>query len=115
MDGLKRLSGAKEVSQDDFSAGVGTYIVTFDAPPKVKIAEVKKELGKYKVEEVRLKITTKAEGNKAGDLTLANPKDEDLLKDVKAMGGKKVVLSGVLSEDDKGNRTLTLSRVAEAK
>jgi hypothetical protein len=115
MDGLKRLSGAKEVSQDDFSAGVGTYIVTFDAPPKVKIADIKKEIGKYKIEEIRLKITTKAEGNKAGDLTLANPKDEDLLKEVAAHKGKMILLSGVLSEDDKGNRTLTLSKVTEAK
>jgi hypothetical protein len=115
MDGLKRLSGAKEVSQDDFSAGVGTYIVTFEAPPKVKIADIKKEIGKYKIEEIRLKITTKAEGNKAGDLTLANPKDGDLLKEVEALKGKMLVLSGVLSEDDKGNRTLTLSKVAEAK
>jgi hypothetical protein len=115
MDGLKRLSGAKEVSQDDFSAGVGTYIVTFEAPPKVKIADIKKEIGKYKIEEIRLKITAKAEGNKAGDLTLANPKEGDLLKEVESHKGQKLVLSGVLSEDDKGNRTLTLSKVAEAK
>jgi hypothetical protein len=114
MDGLKRLSGAKEVSQDDFSAGVGTYIVSFEAPPKIKIADIKKEIGKYKIEEIRLKITTKAEGTKAGDLTLANPKDGDLLKEVAALKGKLLVLSGVLSEDDKGNRTLTLSKVAEA-
>ena len=38
MDGLKRLSGAKEVSQDDFSAGVGTYIVTFDSLPAATVA-----------------------------------------------------------------------------
>lgn len=116
MDGLKRLSGAKEVSQDDFSAGVGTYIVAFEAPPKVKVADVRKELGKYKLEEVRMKITTKApEGGKLGDLTLANPKDEDLLKEVASHKGKKVLLSGVLTDDDKGNRTLTLSKVTEAK
>ena len=61
MDGLKRLSGAKEVSQDDFQAGVATYIVTFDATPKATVADVKKEVpAKYKIEEVRLKITTKA-------------------------------------------------------
>ena len=40
MSGLKHLSGAKEVSQDDFSAGVGTYIVTFDAPPAATVADV---------------------------------------------------------------------------
>jgi hypothetical protein len=116
MDGLKRLSGAKDVSQDDFSAGVATFIVTFDAPPKVKMADIKKQVGKYKLDQVKQKLTTPApEGAKVGDLTLANPKSEDLLKEVAALKGKKVVLSGVLSEDDKGAQTLTLSKVAEAK
>ena len=112
MSGLKRLSGAKEVSQDDFSAGVGTYIVTFDAVPKATVADVKKEMGKYKLEEVRLKITTKApEGDKVGDITL---KGEDCLKELKGLQGKKVVLSGVLTDEGSG-RLLTLSKVAEAK
>lgn len=116
MNGLKRLSGAKEVAQDDFSAGVGTYVVSFEAPPALKMADIKKSVGKYKIEQVRLKITTMApEGNKVGALTLANPKGEDLLKEAQGLKGKKVVLSGVLSEDDAGAQTLTLSRVAEAK
>ena len=113
MNGLKRLSGAKDVSQDDFSAGVATFIVTFDAPPKVKMADVKKEVGKYKLDQVKLKFTTPApEGEKVGDLTL---KGDDVLKEVAALKGKKVVLSGVLTEDDKGAQTLALSKVAEAK
>lgn len=112
MNGLKRLSGAKEVSQDDFSGGVGTYIVTFDAPPAATVADVKNAIGKYKVEEVRLKITTTApEGNKVGDLTLAG---DECLKELKALQGKKVVLSGVLSGEGK-DRLLTLSKVSEAK
>ena len=112
MDGLKRLSGAKEVSQDDFAAGVGTYIVTFDAPPAAKVADVRAAIGKYKIEEVRMKMTTAApEGDKVGDLTLAG---EDGLKQLKELQGKKVVLSGVLTDTDKG-RTLTLSKVTEAK
>ena len=112
MNGLKRLSGAKEVSQDDFSGGVGTYIVTFDAPPKATVADVKKEMGKYKLEEVRMKITTKApEGNKVGDLTLAG---DECLKELLGLQGKKVVLSGVLTDEGSG-RKLTLSKVAEAK
>jgi len=112
MSGLKRLSGAKEVSQDDFSAGVGTYIVTFDAVPKATVADVKKEMGKYKLEEVRLKITAKApEGDKVGDITLAG---EECLKELKELKGKKVVLSGVLTDEGSG-RKLTLSKVAEAK
>src|SRR4051812_47737752 len=112
MDGLKRLSGAKEVSQDDFSAGVGTYIVKFYAPPAAKGADVKAAMGKYKLEEVRLKITSKApEGTKLGDLTLAG---DDCLKELKELHGKKVLLSGVLTDGDKG-RLLTLSKVAEVK
>ena len=112
MDGLKRLSGATKVAQDDFSAGVGTYIVSFDALPTATVADVKKEIGKYKVEEVRLKITVKApEGNKVGDITLAG---DDCLKELKELKGKKVVLSGVLTDDGKG-RLLTLSKVSEAK
>jgi hypothetical protein len=113
MDGLKRLSGAKEVSQDDFSAGVGTYIVTFDGIPTVTLADVKKEAaGKYKLEEVKLKITTKApEGNKVGDITLTG---DECLKELKELKGKKVVLSGVLSDEGKG-RGLALTKVSEAK
>jgi hypothetical protein len=113
MSGLKRLSGAKEVSQDDFSAGVGTYIVTFDGPPKATVADVKKEIGKYKLEEVRMKITTKApEGTKLGDLSLAG---DECLKELKELKGKKVVLSGVLTDQGSEGRLLTLSKVTEAK
>jgi hypothetical protein len=113
MDGLKRLSGAKEVSQDDFAAGVGTYLVTFDAPPAAKVADVVKVAGKYKIAEVRMKMTTKApEGNKVGDITLTG---DDVLKELKELKGKKVVLSGVLTDDAKGGRSLALSKVAEAK
>ena len=113
MNGLKRLSGAKEVSQDDFSAGVATFIITFDAQPKVKMADIKKEVGKYKLDQVKMKFTTTApEGAKVGDLAL---KGDEELKELAALKGKKVVLSGVLSEDDKGAQTLTLTRVAEAK
>lgn len=111
MDGLKRLSGAKEVSQDDFSGGVGTYIVTFDAPPAAKVADVTKAAGKYKIQEVRLKLTTKApEGTKVGDITLTG---EDCLKELKELKGKRVVLSGILTDDAKG-RTLALTKVSEA-
>jgi hypothetical protein len=112
MSGLKHLSGAKEVSQDDFSSGVGTYIVTFDGVPAATVADVKKEIGKYKLEEVRLKITTKApEGHKVGDITLTG---DDCLKELKELKGKKVLLSGVLTDEGKG-RQLALSKVSEAK
>ncbi|HXX94747.1 MAG TPA: hypothetical protein VEN81_14030 [Planctomycetota bacterium] len=115
MDGLKHLSGAKETSQDDFNKGTGVYIVTFGSPPKVTLADIRKNLGKYKLEGVKAKITVVASGATAGDLILANPKDEDLLKTLEELKGKKVVLSGALTEDDKGKQTLTLSKVTEAK
>ena len=112
MDGLKRLSGATKVAQDDFSAGVGTYIVSFDTVPTATVAEVKEKIGKYKIEEVRLKLTTKApEGGKVGDIVLAG---DDCLAELKELKGKKVVLSGVLTDEGKG-RKLTLSKVSEAK
>ena len=100
------------MTQEDFTAGVATFQVKFDAPPAVTMAGIKKEVGKYKLEEVRLKITVKApEGTKLGDLTLAG---DECLKELQGLQGKKVVLSGVLTDEGKG-RLLTLSKVSEAK
>lgn len=115
MASLKRLSGAKNATQDDFAKGVGTYVVEYDAMPKVKIADIKKEVGKYEIVKVALKVTATVEGNKLGDITLVNPKDEDLLKEIAANKGKKLVISGGLEEDAKGVQTLTLSRVVVAQ
>ena len=116
INGLKRLEGAKDVAQDDFQKGVGTYIVKFDAVPAVKPEDVKKALPKYKIDSTGLKITAAIDDpSKVGDIRLANPADEDLLKEVAALKGKKAVLSGTLTADDKGQRTLTLSKVAAAE
>jgi hypothetical protein len=115
MASLKRLSGAKEVQQDDISQGVGTFVVVYPELPKVKIADIKKEVGKYQIVKVGLKVTATVADNKIGAIALANPKDEDLLKEVAANGGKKLVVSGTLTEDDKGAQTLTLSKVAVAQ
>lgn len=114
LNGLKRLSGAKEVKQGGFADGVMTCSVTYEAFPKVKLAEVKKLVGSYKVQSVDLKGTTLGGSDKVGDLALANPKDKDLLKEVTANKEKKLVLAGALTEDDKGNQTLTLSSVTVA-
>ena len=115
MTGLKRLSGAKDVVQDDFQAGVGTFVVSFAENPKVKVADIKKELGKFQVVDVKARITaavTEKDGSSwAGGYRLANPKDEDLIAKAK---GKPMVLSGMVTEDDKGS-TLTLSKVEEPK
>ena len=120
MKGLARLSGAKgPAEQDDFQKGTGIYIQKFDGNPKVKEADIKKVLGNYKLVKVQAKITSKVAEKDgkwtAGAFALANPKDDDCLKVVKEMKEKTLVLSGVVSEDDKGNQTLTLAKVAEAK
>ena len=86
--------------------------MTFDAPPKAKVADVKAALGKYKVEEVKLKFTAQApEGTKLDDLTLTG---DDVLKELKDLQGKKVVLTGILT-DGEGGRNLKLTKVSEAK
>jgi hypothetical protein len=113
QDGLKRLSGAKEVTQGGFVGGVMTFTVKYGEFPKVKLADVKKQVS-YKVESMDLKGTTLGGSNKVGDLTLANPKDKDLVKEVVANKEKQLVLAGTLTEDDKGNQTLTLSSVTVA-
>ncbi len=101
--------------------GAGSWVVSFTGQPKVKMADLKKELGKYKVDKVNAKITAKVtekdKAYSAGDLALANGKDAgDVLADVaKLLGEKKdtLVLSGTLTEDDKGKQTLALSKVSE--
>ncbi len=113
MTSLKRLSGAKEVSQDDFSGGVATFIVKFDAPPAVTIAQIKKEVGKYKVDKVGLKLTGKAvEKDKVwmlGNVALTG----EMTSKVAELKGKTIIVSGALSEDDKGKQSLELSKVEE--
>jgi hypothetical protein len=91
--------------------------VVFDEPPKVKLADLRKELGRFELVDVKAKITspvTEKEGAFfAAGYRLVNPPDEDLLSKVK---GKSTpfVLRGALTEDDQG-LTLTLSRVEEPK
>ena len=120
MESLKHLSGAKGVAQDDFSNGVGTYIVKFDAPPAVKMADIKKEIGKYKLEKVQFKITSKVvEKDKqytAGAFLLKDAQGETVLAKVADfLKAKKslLVLTGTLVEDDKGKQTLELTKADE--
>jgi len=120
MKGLARLSGAKgPAEQDDFQKGTGVYIIRFGAVPGVKLADIQKEVGSYKVTQVQAKITSKVAEKDgkwwAGTIALANPKTDDCLKVVAGLKEKTLVLTGVLSEDDKKAQTLTLSKVAEAK
>jgi hypothetical protein len=121
MSGLKSLAGSKAVEQDDFQSGTGTYIVRFGEFPKLKMADLTKAVGRYKIGQVKLKTTSKVteKGGKfyAGSILLANSKEEgaqDLLSGLKGKSGP-FLLYGVLSEDAKGNQTLTLQQVSEAK
>ena len=114
MTSLKRLSGAKDVSQDDFNKGVATFIVTFDATPAVTKTAIQKEIGKYKLDKVALKLTGKAvEKDKAwflGTIALTG----EMASKLAELKGKTVVVVGVLNEDDKGKQSLELTKVEEA-
>lgn len=116
------------MQQDDFGGGKGVYIVTLNATASPKFAEVKVAVGAYKLEKVGATLTRKVESKAgkyvAGAIALANPLDdkgkvkEDVLKEVEdLLKAKKdnLQISGTLSEDDKGNQTLTLAGVQPAE
>lgn len=113
INGLKRLSGATDVSQEDFNAGVATFLVKFGAPPAVNMAAIKKEVGKYKVDKVAMKLTGKATMKKdvwsIGKVALTG----DMTSKVAELKGKTLIVCGVLSEDEKGNQSLALTNVEE--
>lgn len=87
----------------------------FDAPPPptVTMAAIKKEVGKYKVDKVGMKLTGKAvEKSKVwtmGAIALGG----DLISKVAELKGKVLIVVGTLAEDEKGKQTLTLTSVDE--
>lgn len=101
---------------------MGTYVVSFDTPPMVRLADIKKEVGRYKLEKVEVKITNRVvEKNKkyyTGPILLANSTESNaedhLAKVAEFLKAKKsiLVLVGILTEDDRGAQTLTLSKVS---
>ena len=98
----------KEVFSDDYSGGVGLYTATFEKPALVKPSVVAKELGRYKLERLRAKLTAPVE-SKDGALWAAGyrlAKEEG----VDVQPGKTFALRGVITEDEKGALTLTLSK-----
>jgi len=103
------------VTQEDFNAGVATFQVKFDAPPAVKMADIKKEVGKYKVDKVAMKLTGKAvEKDKAwsiGNVALTG----DMTSKLAELKGKPVIVAGAMTEDDKGKQSLALTSVEELK
>lgn len=103
------------MSQEDFNAGVAVFLVKFNAPPAVPMAAIKKEVGKYTLDKVGMKLTGKAaEKNKVwhlGNVALTG----DMTAQVAELKGKVIIVTGVLSEDDKGKQSIALASVEESK
>ena len=107
MTALKRLDGVKQVFQEAYTPGVGIFSVTFDQPPLLKPSAVAKELGAYKLDRLRARVTAAVE-EKDGALRAAG---YAIAKgDVDVLPGKTYLLVGIVSEDEKGSLTLTLSK-----
>ena len=85
----------------------------FDAAPAVTKAAIVKEVGKYKVDKIGMKLTGKAvEKNKIwsiGNVSLTG----DMTSKVAELKGKSIIVVGALSEDEKGNQSLALTSVEE--
>ena len=85
----------------------------FDAPPAVTKAAITKEVGKYKIDKIGMKLTGKAvEKNKVwmlGNVALTG----DMTSKVAELKGKVIIVVGTLSEDDKGKQSLELTGVEE--
>ncbi len=90
--------------------------------PAVTMVAIKKEVGKFKVDKVTMKITSKvtekdkmyfagtiALADAAGDADDCIAKVADFLKAKKTM----LVLTGVLIEDDKGKQKLEMTKCDE--
>lgn len=92
---------------------MATFIVKYDAPPVVTKAAVQKEVGKYKVDKVALKVTGKpVEKNKVwhiGAFALAGEEAAKLAE----LKGKLVIVVGTLVEDDKGKQSLEVTKFEE--
>lgn len=103
------------MTQEDFNAGVATFLVKFDAPPAVTTAAIKKEVGKYKLDKVAMKLTGKAT-EKAKVWHLGNVAlTGDMTAQVAELKGKTIIVVGTLTEDDKGKQSLALTSVEELK
>lgn len=94
---------------------MATFLVKFDAPPAVTVAAIKKEVGKYKVDKISMKLTGKP-ALKGADWSLgAVALTGDMTAKLAELKGKLVVVSGALTEDDKGKQSIALSSVDEVK
>ena len=123
MSALKRLVGAKDpfaVSQEDFSAGVGTYKAKLDAPMPPAMAAVKKEFSQYSIVGMELKLTMKVTQKKedyyAGNIQLVKgtpPEAFDKLVELVTAKKTTLVIAGAWKEDDKQKQTLAISSAGE--
>ena len=115
MTGLRRLEGAKDVFQDEYQAGKSQFTVSYAAVPGAKPSVVRKEIGRYTLDQLRAKITVKVEEadgvRKAGTYLLAKGEEDP----AKLAVGTLYTVRGELKEDEKGVVTLTLDRVDEVK
>ena len=115
MDGLKRLDGASAVYLDEYVPGKGLFSVTYPAAPSAKPSDVKKLLVEpYVLDQVRATITVvvaEADGvRKAGAYRLSNGDVDPATLEL----GKRYVVRGNLSEDEKGVVTMALDRADAA-
>ena len=121
INSLKRLSGAERVVQDDFNKGVGVFRVICKAPPTVKIDDVKKTIGRYKVDKVEFKVTGRISKKRdkyyISRWLLENPEGKDILAQVAELQKAKkiVILWGLVKEDAKGKQSLAVSKVTQYK
>ncbi len=109
------------MSLDEFANGRGVFLVTYAAPPAIKLADVKAQTGNFAIESVSLKLTGKVIQKKElyylGAVELVKGTDEavftkltDLVKAKKSL----LVVSGTLKEDDKTKKqSLALLTVGE--
>jgi hypothetical protein len=103
------------VTQEDFSGGVATFLVKFDAPPAVPMAAIKKEVGKYNIDKVAMKLTGKAT-QKGEAWTLGNVAlTGDMTSKLAEHKGKTIIVLGAMTEDEKGKQSLALTSVEEMK
>lgn len=124
INSLKRLSGAERVVQDDFNKGIGIFRVICKAPPAVKTGDVKKVLGRYKLDKVEFKVTGRISKKRdkyyISRWLLENPTGENapdnLAKVAELQKARKIViLWGLVKEDARGKQTLAVSKVSQYK
>lgn len=92
---------------------MATFLVKFNAPPAVTKAAIQKEVGKYKVDKVGMKLTGKATLKKDVWYMTNVALKGDMASQVAEKKGKVLIVVGTYSEDEKGAKSLELTSVEE--